>query len=376
VVTFFEPAGPTHPASAGSRGPAVIGRIRVERLASLLTVALAASACSEPVYATKDGGEEKGDAAAMIARDGGSTRQDASVQDAASEELIPSNDSGPLIETSPDGATVQLASSLPDWAAPLLGSYAARSYSFAQDKLGARIRAREYLRIEIVETSGADPHVELRLHMCDSLGDGETADTQVVAPELTTVRVHRVLFGNQSWATQVPAFADGFTLALPERCVGKEGNRVPKDPGQSWIVGNTCLCPASVDAAPSDAEDCRIIDQDGDLKPGSTMEIRPKVLGLGPAKLFVATVNQTTFVNGTVGSDGRHHSAQLVVDQRGWQLGCEPACTDISSTPPVCPPERSKLELVRSELGSCSELIASATTLFPNTLPEYPPSCP
>jgi hypothetical protein len=360
----------------------------VKRTAALLLISLVTSACSDALYSGADGGG--GDAAAMRAPEGGAPRDsgappeggappaDASaMSDASAEERIPINDSGPPTETSPDGATVQLASAMPDWALPLLGSYVARSYSFAQDKLGARVRVREFFLMEIVETGGPDAHVELQLQLCDSFGEGTAADVRTVFPLLATRRVHRVLFGDNRWATQVPTFVDGFTRAMPERCLGKEGTAVPKDPAQTWIVGSTCLCPASIDAAPNKAEDCRIIDQDGDTKPGSTLGVVPKIFPLGPADLFVTTVNQTTFVNGTVADDG-HHTAQVAVDQFGWQLGCEPVgCADISATPAPCPPSRSKLELVRAEAPqTCSELIANATTLFPTTLPEYPPSCP
>jgi hypothetical protein len=382
VVRLLLSGEPSHPALAGRRGSAVIVRSRVKRLSALLVLSLAAPACSEPVYAGKDGGE---DAAAMLARDGGPTRPDASAKpdasaqnDAAAEERIPVNDSGPPTETSPDGATVQLASALPGWAEPLLGSYVARSYSFAQDKFGARVRLREFFLMEIVETDGPDAHVELKLQLCDSFGEGTAADVRTTFPLLTSRRVHRVLFGDNSWATQVPTVADGFTRAMPERCQGKEGTAVPKDPAQTWILGNTCLCPASVDTAPNKAEDCRIIDQDGDTKPGSTLGVVPKIFPLGPANLFVTTVNQTTFVNGTVDGEGQHHTAQVAVDQFGWQLGCEPAgCADISATPAPCPPARSKLELVPVDAPmTCGQLIADATTLFPTALPEYPASCP
>ncbi|HEX5657739.1 MAG TPA: hypothetical protein VFX59_11115, partial [Polyangiales bacterium] len=99
----------------------------------------------------------------------------------------------------------------------------------------------------------------------------------------------------------------------------------------------------------------------------------------GPASLYVTSINRTTFVNGTVAAGGRH-TAQVSVDQFGWQLSCEPiGCADVAQTPAACPPARNKLELVRADDGTtptCNDLIDNAATLFPNGLPENPPSCP
>jgi hypothetical protein len=99
------------------------------------------------------------------------------------------------------------------------------------------------------------------------------------------------------------------------------------------------------------------------------------VLGLGDVTISVATVNQTTFINGVVG-EGRH-SAEIVTNQFGVQLDCQPQpCVDISQTPAPCPPSRNKLELVSAPDIGCAELIAQAATWFPSALPDYPVSCP
>ncbi len=342
--------------------------------------------CSDPSYRDPD---QDADAqvqapedGAVAVRDGGrdaAPESDAALRNDAGEELITFKDAGPLKEPAPDGGEVVLASALPDWAKPLLGHYAGRSYQFSQDSFRTVLRTREYAVIDIVEIRGSDPHVELRLHVCDSFGESEASESRVVTPELSTVRVHRVLFGDHNWFTQTPDNVDGFVRELPERCVGHEGTAVAKDPAQTWIAASTCSCPSSIDVAPNKPEDCRIIDQDQDGNPGSSIDVTPKAL-LGPARLFAATINRSLFMNGAVGGDGRH-SAQILVDQFGWQLGCTPAgCADISQTPAPCAPSRNKLELVHQDAVDfgCSQVIANAASLFPNGIPELGSvtSCP
>jgi hypothetical protein len=361
----------------------------VERLSRFLVLALATSSgCSAPTYsdAGTDGAAEQAetdDASAIIAPDGGRGRSDARVQggedaDDGGEELIRLPDAEAPTETAPDGGQVPLVSGVPEWAAPLLGRYATRTVSFAQDNFGTRIRTREYALVDFVATTGADPHVELKLKVCDSFGDGDTAETRVTWPDFLTQRTHRVLFGGRSWATQAPDTTDGFTRALPARCEGKEGSEVAKDPGQTWIAGATCRCPSSIDVAPT-REDCRVVDQDQDGKPGTTVHLHPKMF-LGDADLHAASINRNTFVKGTVGS-GRHTS-ELQVDQIAFQLSCEPVgCADVAETPAPCPPSRNKAEFVRvgeplDGSYDCAKVIANAATTFPSALPTYPPSCP
>lgn len=345
--------------------------------------------CSEPSYSRPDA--QAGDDSAMLGHDGSVPKADGSAPPAdaradvvpdAGEELIPLKDAGVPTETAPDGGQVELASSIPSWATPLLGRYAARTYSFAQDDFAALTRVREFTLIDIVELEkgSASAHVELQLHLCDSFAEGTAGNIVVNRPDLTSVRNHRVLFGDQSWATQAAATTDGFTRQLPQRCQGKAGTMVDKDPAQSWIAGSKCRCPASFDAVPT-KDDCRVIDQDQDGNVGSTLHFHPLVFGLGDSDLFVGTINQTTFVNGTVGSAGRH-GAQLSVDQFGYQFDCSPAgCADISKTPAACPPALNKAEFVRlGDAGDasfdCADVLERAPELFPTALPGYPDKCP
>ncbi|MET0284802.1 MAG: hypothetical protein ABW352_10040 [Polyangiales bacterium] len=348
----------------------------MERYAPLLALALAASACSSASYsdAGLDGAApeeaEQDDASAIIAHDAGRKSD-------AGEALVTLPDAGTPTETAADGGQVALAATFPDWAKPLLGRYATRTYSFAEDRYwGEVIRTRDYAIADFVVTTGQDPHVELTLRLCDSLGEGENAETRVARPQFVSPRTHRVLFGERTWATLAPDAIDGFTRDLPERCKGKESSFVTKDAAQTWIAGSTCRCPSSVDVAPS-LEDCRVIDQDEDGKPGSTLLFHPKLV-LGDADVYVASIGRSTFVNGTVGADGQQHSSQLQVDQFGSQLGCSvPLCADISATPAPCPPARNKAEFVRVEDGyDCAKLLANVVTLFPSVLPSVSFRCP
>jgi hypothetical protein len=362
---------------------------------SLRCVALALAlgllpSCSEPAYS--DAGDAGGDVA-MVSRDSSVPRVDAEAgarQDAeadpeqadAGEALIPLKDAGVPTERAPDGGQVELASSMPSWATPLLGRYAARSYAFSQDKAGSLNRAREYVLVDIVELEqgSANAHVELQLQLCDSFVEGTAGEIAVVSPLKTVRRDNRVLFGDHSWTTQAAAATDGYVRALPARCEGHAGTLVGKDPAQTWIAGAQCRCPSSFEAVPT-LDDCRIVDSDDDGNPGATLHLHPKVLGLGDTDLYVATINQNTFVSGTVGSAGRH-SAQLSVEQYGYQLDCKPAgCLDISESPAPCGPARNKAEFARlGDAGdtsfTCQDVLERASELFPTVLPGYPDKCP
>jgi hypothetical protein len=325
-----------------------------------------ASACAAPSY-PRDSveGEQGGDAAAARAPDGGSTSVDAASEPELDAAL------------GADAAPPRSDASLPAWAAPLLGRYAARTYAFAQDSLGAYTRVREFVMIDIVQPPSGD--LELALRLCDSFVEARVSDLRVLHPSYATVRRHRVLLGDQTWSTEAPAAVDGYTRELPARCNGKPDQLVPKDPAQTWIEGDQCRCPASVDTPPL-LGDCRLLDSDRDDAPGVTVHFHPRVPGLLDADVYVTVLNQSRFVNGTVRAD-RRHRAQLAVDQRATQLRCsvEP-CLDISAPPTHCAPDRSLAEFVY--LGEvddasldCDSVIARSGELFPTALPMDPASC-
>lgn len=333
----------------------------------LASALLCGGACASPDYAG-DAGDVDRDAAAGQASDGQAAF--------GGERVDASRESSGVVAR--DGGQVADPSALPAWARPLLGRYAGRRYSFAQDSLlGTRSRVRDFMLVDFVQLD--DGTLQLVMLLCDSFAEGDAAELRFVHPERSVARRSRVLLGDQSWSTEPRAAVEGYTREAPARCNGNAGSWVNKDPKQTWIAGDHCICPTSLDAPPV-LEDCRVLDGDGDGHPGVTFAFHPLLPPFGNANVYAATLDQSTYVRGEVRAD-RRHRAQLAIDSRAHQLDCDQlSCVDISATPTRCPPERNVAEFVylgepSDQTLTCATVLAQASELFPTALPERP-SCP
>lgn len=265
--------------------------------------------------------------------------------------------------------------SVPAWATPLIGTYAVGTETFATSVLGTMVRAREVLLAQIAQVGG---QLELRTQLCaketSSLGSALTLRNPDAYPEVR----QRIVLDNQSWRTIGTPLAIAFDRDGYVGCNGSEGQRVPKRPEQTWIVGPTCQCPATQTEPPT-ADDCRVGDPDRDGHPGIAY---PWSDGIGAAQGWVshvAATNRGFYVDGTVDPGGAH-SASIHADEVTFALACEPGTCGVSVDTRPCTAEYNRASFRRlgpppSGGWTCSLLRQRQSALVPPGSGRAPSRC-
>jgi hypothetical protein len=372
---------------------------------TLSCAALAAlCACSEPNYnqrADNATASDAGDAGALPLRDGDASvrngdagsaeagaRDDtrdgeASVQawpDAATTtradaEVTASSDAGavpsvPVVPEPPVGPSTPV---VPAWAESLRGPYASRAFTFRQDEFGTITRASQ---VALHQFMLADGGLLLRSKSCSYRATTTLADMHMVDPTNVPERVENVLFSDteQRWSTEGPPFQLGFTGTSPASCDGKVGESVPKPASHVWYAGSRCRC-AAPDEEPL-ADDCRVLDPDGDRQPGFTYHLMGTSI-FGDADVFGGSTSKSHLINGQLRSDGTLR-ANVRADETNYQLGCLPeGCTNIAVLGKWCPSTFNSVDFVplNDAAPTCAAVLAALSTLFPSAAPDYPTRC-
>jgi hypothetical protein len=136
------------------------------------------------------------------------------------------------------------------------------------------------------------------------------------------------------------------------------GGSVQTHADRGWLAGGQCTCPSS-ELPPTTVDDCRVIDSDGDGKPGFTVQFT------GGAENFAYTRlrDASQIVNGQLSADGRH-TAQFIANVDTYQLRCarEPCSRGSAQVCPVAKNPVRFLPLAARPDGkdwTCSETVAA-----------------
>lgn len=246
---------------------------------------------------------------------------------------------------------------IPSNAAKLIGKYAARAHGFrlAGNTLLSFVNRAEAVSLITMQYSLASQRVRMR--------DVGCVATTVAAPdfalgarsiiqnykELEPVEIDLTLAGDRWTRGDIPhpvlgyGLPNGYTVGMPAFCVGREGQEVElpaSDPRRdTFWSDNRCTCPAAATAnsmpesvySTSVARDCRIVDSDGDGKPGFSAYARASVIA---STLYNANISHGTWT-GVIQDDGYHVGwvGETVQPMERAVLGCSAtggACSEPS----------------------------------------------
>lgn len=315
--------------------------------------------------AGRDGGPRSGDGGS-----GGDARSaDALVQGGGSDAGGFEDASGPsgLADDAGGGAT------LPSWAEQLAGSYAVRSYAFADD--GANVTLSEGL--SIAEIRRERDGLVLVTQACRVVAINALATITVEKPETLAQRSHRMLFDGEAFSTEPNEVAEGYEARAIADCEGKLGQAIPKRPHQKWLA-SSCKCGA--DLIPK-ADDCRVLDPDADTLPGYTMFFR-SASGLTELRIWGVQANYARFVQMVRRPDGSL-VGRIDAKSGALQYDCSvSSCADLSGPTPWCSSELTVVEFVPlarrpAPVGgwSCDAVRTRDGELFPTLPPQVPARC-
>jgi hypothetical protein len=253
-------------------------------------------------------------------------------------------------------ATYQGGYCAPEGAARMLGNYAVRTHVFRQAGTSSInfINRAEAVSLVLVQYARARRAAQLTDFGCVATTVGDPAElagggTRSVLPKyrnLPPAIVDLSISGSSFTRGDVrnPLIGggqpSGFTLGVPAYCVGSEGKTIDLPAGDPrrgrWWSDNRCTCPTvasalELPARPGSADpnnystavlkDCRIVDDDGDGKPGFTA--KASALGLINSELYNASVSHGTWT-GSIREDRYHvgFAGEAVTPVERVVLGC------------------------------------------------------
>lgn len=338
-------------------------------------------ACANPQYGAAHGEREDADASAV-----GGAGLDAAISAVRAEAGLDARSAvEPGLTAGPDASSQApvgplTTDRLPDWALPLLGSYATQAFSFSKDKLGTVSMAEELSLVQIVRVGEG---AELRTRLCSMVASSTVDVLRIVNPSGLAEVTRKLEFDDAGhWASAGVPFGYGYEREVPAACIGREDQFIARRDHQVWLTDGTCRCPTSADAAPR-IDDCRVLDPDHDTKPGITYldKGQPGAL-LGSfidSSVYAVYVSRSHAVGGRVDPAGAHY-ADLMMDEVAYQLSCEPSgCPQIGDVGRPCTSTYNSLHFARLSPGSpstsCEQVLMSRTALFPNKAPATPSTC-
>lgn len=280
------------------------------------------------------------DAGARAPSDSGTPEQLASDAVVSDSGVQTSRDAQTVAMTGSDAA--QSASTLPEWALPLIGTYAKRSVAFSYDDdykasgLPGPFNTQN-VELSIVKIVRNGEQLDLESQVCYygvSLREDPTPLVFRNAPK-TPPLTGRIELGAQGSFRSTEMIQHlGFDPS-PERsqCTGRR----TKFPGQDW---NSATCACYGTQVPVNLDDCRVIDGDADGKAGITAR-GPAALTSGLQDYLMVFDYSLKFTDGELKSDG-----QLTLrEQRAQTPACINASLDLCSIGhnQLCPGGSTKL---------------------------------
>ena len=314
-------------------------------------------ACAEPSYKRRDAAQQS-DASSAV-RAGDANAGGARPADDGAEPLAPRDDEVPragdregdpaVVGAAPSGGAAlrpdarapeptsalvdagagalpggdPLGGALPRWALPLVGTYAVRSVTFSfDDAVRPPINTRNVELSLLTIVQRAD-ELWLRRQMCSYVVSIEGAQGSPPlyfksAASTLPMEGRIVLATNEAFGTEPILQHLGFD---PTRSACEPGSiRRPKYEDQTWITGASCVCYAT--SVPEHTDDCRVIDGDGDLKPGITAN-GPSPLGTTVTDYVMVFDYAVTIVDGQLKPNRAHELREVRAQQ--------PACINTAS---------------------------------------------
>jgi hypothetical protein len=258
-------------------------------------------------------------------------------------------DAGPVVVTSPEPAP----GALPAWALPLVGTYAVRSVTFSYDDAALPAINTRNVDHSLLTISRSGEELLVTRQLCSyavSVKGGQgTPPLSFTNAARTPPLKGRIVLGAPNTFSTAPMLQHlGFD---PTRASCEMGsNRRTKFGDQTWYTATTCVCYAT--SVPEHVDDCRVIDGDGDGKPGLTAH-GPSPLGTTEANYLMVFDYSLTLLDGQVDPSRMHTLREL----RAQAPSCISAATDGCSigNNQLCPGGATKL-LPVDEGTTCATL--------------------
>ena len=252
---------------------------------------------------------------------------------------------------------------LPEWAEPLLGTYAVTGHAFARGSPGSIVARVRALGIGTFAKK-SDGSVSLTVNLCSVITSGSSGrlSARLLDPTKREPSVHQLHFDldKRSWDSipVSPAYF-GADEEQPEACASNI--ELPAASDQAWT--ETCSCRYT--GEPYQADDCRLRDPDEDGFRGFTI-FRDNDPACG-GELHATESNVARHIEGKIDPAGEVHSA-LVAGQnmvRYYPPNIpDPVCTEFF-VPVPCPERYNTTTFKRvTPDASCDALLASEQEFF------------
>ncbi|MEY4512699.1 MAG: hypothetical protein RLZZ450_4821 [Pseudomonadota bacterium] len=343
-----------------------------------------APACTDPSFRSESDAGVSADAGKTVPE--GSVRVDASScsgarcdagdvsdsRDARAAAVDPEPATDAAVVFAPDA---QVADGKPAWVAALEGTYAVRTRFYGREQTTGLIPfTHELVHLVEVTHDAASGRVTMDAALCDDQGGLLTAppaSVRVLYPDKVARRKFDVLYEGGFFHTEAPPLLTGFRSDAPAGCT--TATTAARLEEQTWNTSGSCTCPKS-DAPPTSENDCRIIDADGDGKPGQSIQVS----GAFDDVNYVRVKDFSQFTRGVIASNGKH-VAQFTRNEDFYVLRCAGGGPCPRNTLKFCPATEVLFEPLRtpppSGTWTCSDVRAQrdSCTLFgctPLTLPD------
>jgi hypothetical protein len=221
---------------------------------------------------------------------------------------------------SQDGQVVNV---LPAWALPLVGTYGKRSETFSYDDASNPAINTRNVEVTLVKIAQNGSELEFRSQLCSYVvsikGAQGTPPLIFKNPAGIPPLTGRLKLGTTNTFSSEPMLQHlGFDPARGTSC---SAGRRTKFEDQSWVTAATCECyPTTV---PEHVDDCRVIDGDGDGKPGITTR-GPSPLGTTVFDYALAFDYSITIVDGQIKGNQLHELREI----RAQEPSCINAIND------------------------------------------------
>jgi hypothetical protein len=258
-------------------------------------------------------------------------------------------DAGPVVVTPPEPER----GALPAWALPLVGTYAVRSVTFSYDDAALPAINTRNVDHSLLKITRSGEELLVSSQLCSyavSVKGGQgTSPLSFTNAARTPPLKGRIVLGAPNTFSAAPMLQHlGFD---PTRASCEMGsNRRTKFDDQSWYTATTCVCYAT--SVPEHVDDCRVIDGDGDGKPGLSAH-GPSPLGATVADYLLVFDYSVALLDGQVDPNRMHTLREL----RAQAPSCINTATDGCSVGnnQLCPGGATKL-LPVDEGTTCATL--------------------
>jgi len=274
------------------------------RSSLLLALSLSWAACSNPQFSEPIEDERC---------DGAPCPEVDAVRDAAPTPPAPSLDASmpgsPLDADTPPG---DAAPATPD-ASRLLGRYAVRAQFFGNDVGASGVISHEILYLAEITPGQEAGSFALALQPCVDRGKVSVAggtfrfDVSLPHADRLPPRQLKIVVDEGTFRTVGAPSLIGYTAEPPPGCT--PGRSIPRPTPAPW--GSSCTCPSNTQALPTQASDCRVVDADGDGKPGLTSQTTGSFAGTSS----IGVKDMSQLVDGKIADDRRHTASFQHADE-------------------------------------------------------------